>query len=50
MSEKKENKTKQIQTRFTEAEVELLKAKAEEEGRTVSNLIHTLVITNLNKQ
>lgn len=48
MSEKKENKTKQIQTRFTEAEVELLKAKAKEEGRTVSNLIHTIVITNLN--
>ena len=48
MSEKKENKTIQIQTRFTQAEAELLKAKAKEQGRTVSNLIHTLVITNLN--
>ena len=48
MNKEKENKTIQIQTRFTEAEAQLLKEKAKEEGRPVSNLIHKLVMTNLN--
>ena len=47
MAEKKETKDKQIQTRFTWAEYDVLKKRAEEEGRTVSNLIHTATVIYL---
>ena len=40
----KETRTEQIQTRFTPTERKAIEAKAESEGRTVANLIHTIVM------
>lgn len=48
MADKKENKDKQVQTRYTWEEYEKLKAQAEKEGRTVSNLTHTVIMNYLN--
>lgn len=48
MAEKKDNKEKQVQTRYTMEEYEKLKAQAEKEGRTVSNLTHTVIMNYLN--
>lgn len=49
MTEKKETKDKQTMTRFTPSEYEKVEQKAKEEGRTVSNLIHTATMAYLNK-
>jgi hypothetical protein len=45
----KENRTEQIQTRFTPTERKAIEAKASEEGRTVANLIHTIVMNYVKK-
>ena len=46
--EKKETRTEKVMVRFTPSEHEALKKKAAEEGRTASNLIHTIAIAYLN--
>lgn len=48
MADKKETKDKQVQTRYTLEEYEKLKERAEKEGRTVSNLTHTVIMNYLN--
>lgn len=44
MADKKENKDKQVQTRYTQEEYLILKAQADKEGRSVSNLTHTVMM------
>ena len=50
MAEKKDNKDKQVQTRYTMDEYLKLKAQADKEGRTVSNLTHTVMMDYLNNK
>lgn len=49
MKQKKETKDIQKMTRFTPSEYEKVNEKAKEEGRTVSNLIHTATMEYVNK-
>ena len=46
---KKETKDIRIQIRFTPSEFEEIKNRAESEGRTISNLVHYIVMDNLNE-
>lgn len=50
MAEKKETKDKQVQTRYTMEEYAKLKERADKEGRTVSNLTHTVMMNYLNNK
>ena len=50
MTDEKKTKDKQVQTRYTQAEYEDLKAQAEKEGRNVSNLTHTVMMAYLKQQ
>ena len=50
MTNEKQTKDKQVQTRYTWAEYEDLKAQAEKEGRNVSNLTHTVMMAYLKQQ
>ena len=45
----KETKMIQVQSRFTPSEMELLRRQAEAEGRSISNLIHTVIVAYLKK-
>ena len=47
MEQKKETRSEQIQTRFSPSERKSLEEKASSEGRTVANLIHTVVMNYL---
>ena len=49
MEQKKETRSEQIQTRFSPSERKALEEKASSEGRTVANLIHTIVMDYLKK-
>ena len=42
-----EKKLIQVQTRFTKTEKERLEKQASKEGRSVSNLIHTVILDYL---
>lgn len=48
MKDKSERKTNQLQSRFTDSELAKIEAKASEEGRTISNLIHTVIMEYVN--
>ena len=47
MEQKKETKSEQVMTRFSPSERKALEEKASSEGRTVANLIHTVVMNYL---
>lgn len=47
MEQKKETRSEQIMTRFSPSERKALEEKASSEGRTVANLIHTVVMNYL---
>ena len=47
---KKETKSVQVNLRFTPSEVKAIQKRAEEEGRTPSNLIHTVMMAYLNEK
>ena len=47
MEQKKETRSEQIMTRFSSSERKALEEKASSEGRTVANLIHTVVMNYL---
>ena len=49
MDKTKETRTKQVQIRMTDAEYEEIEQKANEENRTVSNLIRTAIKQYINK-
>lgn len=49
MEQKKETKSEQIMTRFSPSERKALEEKASSEGRTVANLVHTIVMNYLEK-
>ena len=50
MEKKKETKEKQVQVRYTPSEYAALKKKAEQEGRTVSNLLHYVSMDYVNNK
>lgn len=49
MDKTKETRTKQVQIRMTDAEYEEIEQKANEENRTVSNIIRTAIKQYINK-
>ena len=46
----KENKMMQVQTRFTNSEYEQIQNQARLESRSISNLIHTVMMNYLEDQ
>lgn len=47
MNQKKEKKDKQVMTRFTPSEYEKIEKRAKEEGRSISNILHTAMMAYL---
>ena len=48
MTEKKETRSEKIQVRFTPTQKKQLEKQASQEGRTASNLLHTIAMSYLN--
>jgi len=50
MEKKKETRTEKVMVRFTPSERKALEEQAAKEGRTLSNLVHTKSVADLNNQ